>query len=335
MRNLKSNLKYVSMAAVGLALSLSSCQNDRSLTEDASNVTPKSGKSSKVNRLTSKNSGRVSNFGISSYLNELATLRPDLSEAQRTAQVTAGANVSLPRAWQLPSPTVGDQGTQGSCSGWAASYCGLSSLLFSFHPVIKAMPHSTNRELIDKWHAAARSYSFPYYYGKEDPKIDDGAYSASILNVLAQRGSVSLLARPGMRHDIAPTAEQETAALDYRLGHYRKFENSASSMKKDAKAMKYFLSKNYPILITLVAGKGMDELKDAGVGATLTNFEMDESKDSKDANHALCVVGYDNSKGFLIQNSWGTSWGENGRFWLKEEDIDFLGDMYVMFPKVN
>jgi C1A family cysteine protease len=33
--------------------------------------------------------------------------------------------------------------------------------------------------------------------------------------------------------------------------------------------------------------------------------------------HAVCVVGYDDSKKcFLVRNSWGTSWGLKGNFWL-------------------
>lgn len=33
--------------------------------------------------------------------------------------------------------------------------------------------------------------------------------------------------------------------------------------------------------------------------------------------HALCVVGYDNGRdALLIQNSWGTSWGAQGRAWI-------------------
>lgn len=35
------------------------------------------------------------------------------------------------------------------------------------------------------------------------------------------------------------------------------------------------------------------------------------------AYHAMTLAGYDNSKGaFLVVNSWGTSWGNNGRIWV-------------------
>jgi hypothetical protein len=232
MRKFKLNLKYVSMAAVGLALSLSSCQNDRSLTEDASNATAKNNKSSKLNKLTSKSSARTGNFTASNYLNDLATFRPDLSQAEIDKQVKAGANAKLPSSWLLPRPNAGDQDTRSNCTGWAASYCGLRSLLYSFHPVVKDMPNNA-----DKWHAAARSYSYPYFYAKEKNQPDNGAMMEDILNVLVNRGSMSLLARPTSNPTAVTSAEEEKDALQYRLGSWKE-------IKADAKLMKFFLSKN-------------------------------------------------------------------------------------------
>lgn len=37
-----------------------------------------------------------------------------------------------------------------------------------------------------------------------------------------------------------------------------------------------------------------------------------------EAGHAVCIVGYDRS-GFLIKNSWGTSWGDKGYGWVSFE----------------
>lgn len=35
-------------------------------------------------------------------------------------------------------------------------------------------------------------------------------------------------------------------------------------------------------------------------------------------NHAITIVGWDDSKGaWLVKNSWGTQWGENGYIWIK------------------
>lgn len=42
-----------------------------------------------------------------------------------------------------------------------------------------------------------------------------------------------------------------------------------------------------------------------------------KKSESLQGGHAVTIVGYDDSKKcFLIQNSWGTDWGLNGKFWM-------------------
>ncbi len=43
-----------------------------------------------------------------------------------------------------------------------------------------------------------------------------------------------------------------------------------------------------------------------------------DEKISKEPNHAVMIIGWDNTKkAFLIQNSWGRDWGENGFAWIQ------------------
>lgn len=38
----------------------------------------------------------------------------------------------------------------------------------------------------------------------------------------------------------------------------------------------------------------------------------------QDINHAITIVGWDDrKKAYLVKNSWGTQWGENGYFWIR------------------
>ncbi len=47
--------------------------------------------------------------------------------------------------------------------------------------------------------------------------------------------------------------------------------------------------------------------------------------------HAMCILGYDDDyKAFRVMNSWGTDWGDNGFFWLRYEDIDFIDQAYLL-----
>lgn len=41
--------------------------------------------------------------------------------------------------------------------------------------------------------------------------------------------------------------------------------------------------------------------------------------------HAYLCIGYSHKrKAFRFINSWGKGWGQSGRFWMKEEDVQFL-----------
>lgn len=53
--------------------------------------------------------------------------------------------------------------------------------------------------------------------------------------------------------------------------------------------------------------------------------------------HAMCVVGYDDNKAggaFEIMNSWGTTWGNAGFFWVKYSDfIKVCSEAYAVIPQ--
>lgn len=49
-----------------------------------------------------------------------------------------------------------------------------------------------------------------------------------------------------------------------------------------------------------------------------TDGVFEESDVALDTNHAVVLVGWDDSKGaWLLRNSWGTNWGDNGYMWIK------------------
>jgi len=47
------------------------------------------------------------------------------------------------------------------------------------------------------------------------------------------------------------------------------------------------------------------------------NLELPQPGQTSMGGHAVCVVGYsDAQQAFLVRNSWGSTWGMNGYFWL-------------------
>jgi C1A family cysteine protease/PKD repeat protein len=57
------------------------------------------------------------------------------------------------------------------------------------------------------------------------------------------------------------------------------------------------------------------------------------------ANHAVLVCGWDDAKttaggtgAWIVKNSWGTDWGDNGFFYISYQDSQFAGDEVAYFP---
>jgi len=61
---------------------------------------------------------------------------------------------------------------------------------------------------------------------------------------------------------------------------------------------------------------------------------MPSPTDSVVGGHCVCCVGYDDSKkAFLVRNSWGTAWGQNGHFWMPYAymtNADLASDFWVV-----
>ena len=78
------------------------------------------------------------------------------------------------------------------------------------------------------------------------------------------------------------------------------------------KAIKKAICKIGPIVSTVKVTK----LFQAYAGGIFD--EHPDLSGEKDANHAVVITGWDDSKkSFLIKNSWGKSWGENGYMWIE------------------
>jgi hypothetical protein len=62
---------------------------------------------------------------------------------------------------------------------------------------------------------------------------------------------------------------------------------------------------------------------------------MDESQMGM-GGHAMCVIGYDDSKyggAFQVMNSWGPNWGENGIAWIRYADFkNYVREAYGIDP---
>lgn len=60
-------------------------------------------------------------------------------------------------------------------------------------------------------------------------------------------------------------------------------------------------------------------------------YDYDECP--KETNHAVTIVGWDENS-WIIKNSWGRNWGENGFFRMRRGKNQCGINTYIMFPLI-
>lgn len=230
---------------------------------------------------------------------------------------------SLPSAVDLAPyfPKPGNQGNQGSCVGWASTYA-----LKTYHERRKK-----NWDLgqpVQEGGSGEHVFSPAWTYNQINRGRDAGAHMPHALDLLIQKGAVSWKDMPYNQRDFRtqPTAAQKQLGLQYRAKGYE------SIPPNNVAAIKAELAKGYPLLIGVYSGP--DRWNCCKNNAVLDGFAT-----ARRAQHAMVMVGYDDSKrspkghrgAFKIMDSSGNSWGTQGFGWISYDFAPtFLYATYVL-----
>ncbi|QRA44286.1 C1 family peptidase [Chryseobacterium cucumeris] len=197
---------------------------------------------------------------------------------------------SIPSSYTIPNtPPIANQGQEGSCVAFATAYAAASILEYNFKGI-------TN----------PRSPEYVYNQIKVNG-CPNGTYASSGLNLIKDQGVCSWDEMPytDVECSTQPNATQKSAASTH------KFTTWATVDKTNITNIKTLLSMNLPIIITVTVDGSFDSLSSAN------NWIWKSHSGAVRGGHAICVVGYDDAKqAFKVQNSWGTTWGNNGFFWI-------------------
>ncbi len=254
-----------------------------------------------------------------------AVLDPDVYDSAPSAGPLArGDYTSIPARFSLRqyTPTPGDQGSQGSCVGWAVAYAA------------RTLAHASKHNLSPRIAIDAERFSPSYVYNQifirspDEPRaescMEGGAFISDALDLLMNDGVALLSAYP---YDASTCFQPISRSLraqagEFRIASYARLFNSSTR------------AKHIPVRRSLAAGRpvvfGMrtpQSFHRASGTWSPTPADLDQVAAGEAGGHAMTIIGYDDNRSggaFEVINSWGTGWGNDGFIWISYETFNRL-----------
>ena len=200
------------------------------------------------------------------------------------------ASKDLRRAWW----TIADQGSTGSCVGWATAD---SVLRWHF---VKA-DRLTRNELLSPRFVWMASKETDQFLTRPTTFIEaEGTSLKSALDIARKYGVV--------RDALVPFASGKLYSRDaktfYAIAAQRKI-SAYFNLGTNLSTWRTWLATKGPILTRLDVDDGWDEA--TGNKGNLDDYRPETAR----GGHAVAVVGYRSGR-FIVRNSWGTGWGDKG-----------------------
>lgn len=229
-------------------------------------------------------------------LHPLGAIRDDQS-MMASRQVGVSAPASVPASVDLSAqfPTPGDQGSEGSCVGWATGYAATS-----FHQAVQ-----------EGWSLSPNAHrtSPSWVYNQINGGADNGSYISDAMALIVSKGADDLSDFPYVAGSYTnqPDAASLARAARFKAASWGTLAVSQSNFKS-------VLAGGNAIVIGIEIFPDWDTLN----GTTNTVYDTIAANDYSRGRHAVTIIGYDDARqAFKVINSWGTSWGGNGGYaWI-------------------
>jgi len=200
---------------------------------------------------------------------------------------------ALPASVDLSASTVpvGDQGTLSSCVSWAIA-----------HAMLGWYSNQDRRP--------GQPFAPMYLYSQINSGRDGGAWPSDAFNVLATQGNDTQADYQLGNYDWwdQPTAAEKLNAAKFRtVGHRVVFDGRATSESVSAPgqaAIQAELAAGRPVAIGTSVRSTFQTWNN-------TSALFNDTTSPVVGAHEMLAVGY-NQDGLLVQNSWGTTWGNRG-----------------------
>jgi C1A family cysteine protease len=218
--------------------------------------------------------------------------------------------VKLPKEVDLRPTKIYDQGQLGSCVGHGVG------------ELDKFVTEKQKKQSFDP------SRLFIYYEARRlegTVKQDAGAVIRDAMKVINKKGVCleNLWPYITRKFSTKPKCIAYANARTHQTIEYSRVPQTLESLKS-------CLAEGYPFVL----GFSVYEYFESEEMAELGLLQMPKKGEQLLGGHCVLCVGYsDDKEMFLIQNSWGEKWGQNGYFWMPYEymiDKNLVDDIWTL-----
>ncbi|HRH34446.1 MAG TPA: C1 family peptidase [Catalimonadaceae bacterium] len=224
-----------------------------------------------------------------------------------------GSGAGLPDKVDLTPkfPPIGDQGQYGTCVAWATAYnckTALEAIKYDLSP----------SQLSSAAYQMSPKYLFTALPNDKKGENCNGTDFVPALDVMLDKGVASQATVPytslGNCTQSGLDASWNTDAAKHKIKYYRRIPDQINDIKQA-------LAAKIPVILGAKLDDSFMGWNSDAVYQSHTSF----TNVGIHSYHAMCIVGYDNSKGprgaFRVANSWSNQWGSGGYIWV---DYNFM-----------
>jgi len=240
-------------------------------------------------------------FGTGAGGDDLGTMQDDINFNSTNPPASADLSENF--------PPVGNQEQYGTCVAWAVGYAHKSFL------EAKDKGYTTS-QMTDQNKVFSPKYLFLSIAADKKGADCNGTGFADAFDVVQTNGIPKMATVPytDLGDCSGSVSSYNSEAADFKIDSYREIVKGAD-FKNDIKR-------------ALADGKAVTfgaELGEEFMSWNSSDVMYSQSSDynGQHAYHAMILCGYDDNKGtngaFHVQNSWGTSWGDQGKIWVDQD----------------
>ncbi len=214
-------------------------------------------------------------------------------------------------------PIVGNQGSQGSCAAWAMTYYDYGYLEAKDNGWTDASTGNPAHLMSPAW-----------TYNRVSGGLNAGSSMDENGDIIVDWGVANMATMPYVATNITNWGSQDafrnaplnTAAQVYYISY------NASNPNTTLNTIENLISSNLPVTFAIDA----NQFNNMGSNEVLTSSEYSSST----VDHAQCIVGYNSTMtvagstdvgAFKVVNSWGSSFGNKGYYWITFAAFEKIG----------